>query len=355
MADLESWLQLAALRGLTRSQKRRWLQQAAPQQIIESLQAGQLPGFFMGKCERFAPPPVASLEQALTWQDNSPSRHIITLMDEAYPQSLRVTDDPPLLLFVEGQLTCLSAASIALVGARKASHVGRQLAFEWSQQLASSGWGITSGLALGIDGASHQGALAGGGATSAVLGSGLSNVYPRQHRSLATQIIEQGALVSEYWPNQPPLRHHFPERNRIVSGLSYGLVVIEAGLKSGSLISARLAAEQGREVFAVPGSVLEPNRQGCHQLIQQGAKLVTDPVDIIEELTLQRPYQPSLLAAKLPDSPLLDSVGYEVTPVDVVVQRSELPVEVVMTQLTELELDGVVAAVPGGYVRLKGG
>ncbi|WP_298444543.1 DNA-processing protein DprA [uncultured Ferrimonas sp.] len=355
MTELASWLSLTLWRGLSRRDKRRWLQRASAADIVSRLQAGDLPGFFAPDCKQIYQSQQGLIDQALQWQQQAPQRHIITLLDDAYPESLRSTDDAPLLLFVQGSLACLTKPMIAMVGARNASAAGRATAQAWSQQLAAAGWGICSGMALGIDGACHQGALDGGGDTIAVLGSGLANLYPKRHQPLAERIANQGALVSEYWPQQGPLKHHFPQRNRIVSGISYGLVVVEAGLKSGSLITARLAAEQGREVFAVPGSVNDAGRQGCHWLIQQGAKLVTDPVDIIEELAPQWCYQPSLTASKLPTPSLLDSVGFEVTPVDIVVQRSEQPVDVVVTQLTEMELDGLVAAVPGGYVRLKGG
>ncbi|QIZ78939.1 DNA-protecting protein DprA [Ferrimonas lipolytica] len=309
----------------------------------------------MSNCEQMYQPQPRLVEAALSWLQDGAERHIIPITANSYPESLLNIDDAPLLLFAQGNIDCIAQPSIAMVGARNASAAGRELAYSWANQLAGAGWGVTSGLALGIDGACHQGALDSGGSTIAVLGSGLSNIYPKRHQALAQRIIDQGVLLSEYWPAQGPLKHHFPQRNRIVSGLSYGLVVVEAGLKSGSLISARLAAEQGREVFAVPGSVHDNGRHGCHWLIQQGAKLVTDPVDIIEELAPQWRFQPSLLATQLPPSTLLDSVGYEVTPVDIVVQRSELPVEVVITQLIEMELDGLVVAVPGGYVRRKGG
>ncbi|MFI3247272.1 MAG: DNA-processing protein DprA [Ferrimonas sp.] len=355
-SDVRNWLELLLWPGLSRRQKHQWLQRESIQEILSQLQAGHRPSLLsLEPCGSLPVEQCRQRDQALAWLTQDRTRWLLPLTDNAYPDALRNIDDPPLALFGQGQSQALSTPCLAMVGSRSASASGRTIAHSWASQLVQAGWCVVSGLALGIDGACHQGALAADGQTVAVLGSGLTQLYPRQHQALAERIVVQGALVSEYFPTQKPLKHHFPQRNRIVSGLSYGLVVLEASLKSGSLISARLAAEQGREVFAVPGSVFERNRDGCHRLIQQGAKLVMSPNDIVEELAPQLTIPVAEQGTELPVPPLLDSVGFEVTPVDVVVQRSGLPVETVAIQLIELELDGWVRAVPQGYIRLKGG
>ncbi len=355
-SEICNWLELLLWPGLSRRQKHQWLQHESIQSILLQLHAGERPGLLsLEPCGSLPSELRRQQDQALTWLAQDSTHWLLPLTHKAYPEALRHIDDPPLALFGQGQSQALMSPCLAMVGSRNASASGRTIAHSWASQLAQAGWCVVSGLALGIDGACHQGALEANGQTVAVLGSGLMQLYPRQHQALAECIAVQGALVSEYFPAQKPLKHHFPQRNRIVSGLSYGLVVLEAGLNSGSLISARLAAEQGREVFAVPGSVLESNRDGCHRLIQQGAKLVMSPNDIVEELAPQLTIQGTEQGTELPVPPLLDSVGFEVTPVDVVVQRSGLPVETVAIQLIELELDGWVRAVPQGYIRLKGG
>ncbi|SHI23598.1 DNA-processing protein DprA [Ferrimonas marina] len=354
--ELHATLCLASLRGLGLTRKLALLEQHSAVAAWQQLQQGQFDNLSL---------PVSALsdamaqaEQALQWQSAAPARHLLSLTDPRYPQALAQIADPPLMLFVQGQVEALSAPALAMVGSRNASRPGLELAQSWAHSLASIGWVMVSGLAVGIDGACHKGAL-NGGITVAVLGCGLNHCYPKRHRALFQAIPQQGALVSEFWPDTQVKPHHFPMRNRIVSGLSLGLIVVEAGMKSGSLITARLAAEQGREVFAVPGSVMEPNREGCHWLIQQGAKLTTSPVDITEELVPQLSLDWDGPAHSqdcgLPHPSLLDSVGYEATAVDVVVQRSEMPIDVVLERLTELELEGWVAAVPGGYIRLRGG
>jgi len=247
-----------------------------------------------------------------------------------------------------------------MVGTRNPTPGGQDAAAGLSRELAQSGLAITSGLALGIGGICHRAALQVKGRTLAVLGAGLEQLYPRRHQALAEAIRDQGgALVSEFWPQVPPRPEHFPRRNRIISGLSLGTVVVEAAEQSGSLITARYALEQGREVFAVPGSIHNPQARGCHRLIQQGAKLVGCAADILEELHPLARFVAtpasleSKVASDLPFSALLDNVGYETTAIDRIVQGSGLPVPEVMTQLIELELAGWIASVPGGYVRAR--
>jgi DNA processing protein len=254
-----------------------------------------------------------------------------------------------------------------MVGSRNASINGRENAFEFAKQLADLGWVITSGLALGIDGAAHKGVLAINGKTIAVVATGLDQVYPARHKELAKSILNNdGAIVSEFLPNTPPKPGYFPKRNRIISGLSVGVLVVEATIKSGSLITARCAIEQNREIFAIPSTINNPQGKGCHWLIKQGAKLVEDIADIVDEieqlpisgLNLSTNKEKEVRLEKsqkqnLFNDSLLASVGYEITPVDIVVSRSKLPINVVLTRLTMLELKGLVATVPGGYLRVK--
>lgn len=294
---------------------------------------------------------------------------IVCFDDDEYPYLLKQIYDPPLVLFTKGNKQLLSEPQIAVVGSRGASPVGRENAFVFSNDLAQNGIVITSGLALGIDAQAHKGALASRGKTIAVVATGLDRVYPNRHKQLTHDIVDNdGLIVSEFVPGTVPKAGFFPKRNRIISGLSYGVLVVEATIKSGSLITARCAIEQNREVFAIPSSINNPQGKGCHWLIKQGAKLVEECNDIIEDLNL--PIKSGLhlsLNTKqetlnlnieeknhhqgLFNDSLLDNVGYEITPIDAVVLRSKLPIDVVLTQLTILELKGLVSAVPGGYLR----
>ena len=293
----------------------------------------------------------------------SPGRHLITLSMAAYPPSVRQIPDPPPVLFVDGDVEILSTAQIAMVGSRRASPNGVETAHCFSAELANCGLTITSGLALGVDAASHRGALAVGGRTLAVAANGLDMVYPRSHARLARQVAESGALVSEFSPGVPPLARHFPRRNRIISGFSLGVVVVEAARRSGSLITARLAGEQGREVFAVPGPIQSPLAWGCHSLIRQGAKLVEQVSDILEELPAGawrklEEHAPER-ASRAPDGlgilqkQILESLAYRATSVDDLVERSGLTANTVCSILLALELRGLVVPVPGGaYCRV---
>ena len=301
------------------------------------------------------------------------SAQILAYQHDHYPTQLKQIYDPPLVLFVQGNTQLLNSRQLAVVGSRFASIGALEIAAEIAGQCVESGGVITSGLALGIDGSAHQGAIHAQGNTIAVVATGLDKVYPAKHKRLAQNILATGgAIVSEYVPGTPPKAGLFPQRNRIISGLSKGVVVVEAALKSGSLITAKSALEQNREVFAVPGAVQNPQAKGCHWLIKQGAKLVENFADINEELDFQQNQglylkqhseSQGVLATKKEKSinqdlfldPLLASVGYETTPVDKVVSRSKLPTDVVLTRLTMLELKGLVSAVPGGYLRLNRG
>lgn len=303
------------------------------------------------------------VDAALAWQEASEHHHLIVPDSPEYPPLLGEITDAPTLLFVKGQAQELLRPAIAMVGSRDASYSGVQVGRMLASALASEGLAVVSGLAAGIDGACHQGALAVGGVTHAILGTGADEVYPRRHQALYHDIQARGCIVSELWPDTKAFAGNFPKRNRIIAGMALGTVVVEAARKSGSLISARLAMEAGREVFAVPGSILDERHQGCHDLLRAGAKLVTNAADIVEELGAilrcqldmlpSRPHVELPGAQELPYAELLASVEYETTPLDRLVEHSGKPIDLVLEQMLELELQGWVAAVPGGYVRIR--
>lgn len=291
----------------------------------------------------------------LAWLQNAPDRHALLLDQPGYPPQLAQIADPPLALLIEGNAGLLSAPQIAIVGSRNASAPGRETAFEMAVALSGCGLLVTSGLAEGVDGAAHRGALAGSHPTLAVLGTGPDRVYPRQHGALAAEIRQRGALISEQPVGTPPRSFNFPRRNRIISGLSLGVLVVEAGPQSGSLITARLAAEQGREVFAIPGGIHNPLARGCHALIREGAKLVETVSDILEELPPVgaglSPTYASPLSDGQPDqaaNPVLACLGDSPASLDLLVARTGLTVAEVSTMLLTLQLDGLVTSLPGG-------
>ncbi len=297
------------------------------------------------------------VEADMSWLAQ-PRVQALMLGDADYPPLLREIADPPPVLFVMGDVEVLQQKQLAMVGSRNPTPAGRETAFEFARYLAANGLVISSGMALGVDAASHEGAIAAEGLTIAVAGTGLDRVYPARHRELAHRIAENGALVSEFPPGTPPAAGHFPRRNRIISGLSMGVLVVEAALRSGSLITARLALEQGREVFAVPGSIHNPQARGCNALIRQGAKLVETAADIFEELGgfaaksgLETVTPTEVTDFKLdPDyQKVLKSVGFEPTPVDIVVERSGLTTDSVCSMLLVLELQGLIATTSSGH------
>lgn len=304
----------------------------------------------------------------LDWLDAAPHRHVLTLADPDYPPLLRRLDDAPPLLFVEGDLNALWRAQIAMVGSRNASRSGLGIARDFAKHFARLGIVVTSGLAEGIDGSAHTACLDAGGATIAVCGTGLDRVYPERHRDLARRIVAQGALVSDFPIGTPPLPEHFPRRNRIIAGLTLGTLVVEASLKSGSLITARLAAECGRDVFAIPGSIHDPRARGCHHLIRNGATLVTEASEIIEalqpighelgdalraRLSVQAMHMPAIPAADAQELRLLDAIGFAPTDFDSLVTATGMSAAAISSMLMTLELDGQVADVGGSrYQRL---
>ena len=302
-------------------------------------------------------------EQDLAWflQEN---RHIITLNDPRYPELLKQISDPPSLLFAQGDITLLSRWQVAIVGSRNPSASGRDTAYEFARYLAQGGIVINSGLAMGVDAAAHQGALAAQGKTIAVIGTGLDRIYPAKNKALAHDIVEAGLIVSEFALGTSPRAENFPRRNRIISGLSLGVLVVEAAVRSGSLITARMAMEQGREVFAIPGSIHNPLARGCHRLIRDGAKLVETAADIIEELGAlsgvsadsEEPINENNEMQFEADDDyhlLFEHLGYDPIEIDRLTAKSGLTAEAVSSMLLLLELEGQVESLPGNrYVRI---
>ena len=298
-------------------------------------------------------PDNQAIAPALEWLEQS-GNQMVTLADANYPRALLEIPDPPPLLYCKGQLSLLNTISIAVVGSRNASPQGEKNAEDFSQALSHQGYCIISGMALGIEGAAHRGALKGTGSTIAVVGTGMDIVYPARHRELAHQIAEHGLLISEFPLGTPSRAQNFPRRNRIISGLAVGCLVVEANLQSGSLITARLAAEQGREVFAIPGSIHSPLSKGCHQLIKQGAKLVDNIQDIVDELggasLASSGNTPEVVTQS---HPLLDCMGYDPITMDALVQLSGLTSDNLSAMLMVLELESKIASLPGGrYQRI---
>lgn len=297
----------------------------------------------------------------LTWRNASSNHHIITMLDACYPTYLREIADSPPILYIKGELTSLSGRpSLAMVGSRKATTLGKQNAFRLARELATQGVTIVSGLAHGIDGQAHRGALATtSGQTIAVLASGLDTIYPSHHYALSQEIIGRGALISEFPLATKPLPQHFPRRNRIISGLCLGAIIVEAAPKSGSLITARYALEQNREVFALPGPMNSPQSTGCHQLIQDGAKLVTGIEDILVECPRIYKLQTSSYHGSKQKAEqtsgigqLLDILEYVPMPMDILIEKSGLTPDQVSSMLIELEVSGqVVCDAYGLYSR----
>ncbi len=333
-----------------------------------------------------APPSKETLDLIARTGDwlQQPENHVLTLADEGYPKSLLDIADPPLLLYVKGRVDLLSAPSLGVVGSRNATGQGVANAEKFSEVLSQAGLCIVSGMALGIDTAAHQGGLRGLGSSIAVIGTGLDIVYPARNRSLAHHLAESGCIVSEYSLGMPAIASNFPRRNRIISGLARGILVVEATTRSGSLITARMAAEQGRDVFAIPGSIHSALSKGCHQLIKQGAKLVESAEDVLEELrhyaflpndlkttktakainttkttqtnnpekTINKTHVPLSLPVGVDVPPLLAAMGFDPVHTDTLAARSGLDAAELNAQLLNLELEGWIECLPGGIYRL---
>ncbi len=354
------WLALLHTPGLGNRTCLKILEQYMPRQLF-SLSRQQL--LALGLQERvingLLKPDWNAVDKDLRWLQQN-GNEMMCLNDRDYPALLKQIPDPPPILFYRGNAELLDTPQIAIVGSRNPSRLGLQTAEDFASNLAGKGFTITSGLALGIDAASHRGALKAAGKTIAVAGTGLDRVYPARNKALAMEIVSQGLLISEFPPGTAAKANHFPRRNRIISGLSIGLLVVEAARQSGSLITARLALEQGREVFAIPGSIHNPLARGCNTLIREGAKLVETTQDILEELDQynqqpdekQKPLTQSTL--DLEQQKLLNLILYSPTSVDTLVNESGQSVEVISSMLLMLELEGHIIATPGGgYMRIK--
>ncbi len=330
---------------------------------FNQVQISCLKGFHLGE----ASPLIEGVQRDLEWLEQSDLNHIVTWAHEEYPPLLRQIKGSPPLIFVRGDYSCLNLPQIAIVGSRNCSRNGRKLAHDFSGYFSEQGFITSSGLALGVDTFAHRGALAAGGKTVAVLAHGLDDLYPKRNRALAAEVVENGALVSELPIGVNPKPEYFPRRNRIISGLSLGVLVVEAALKSGSLITAHEAVDQGREVFAIPGSINDPLVKGCHGLIRNGAKLVENAQHVVEELApllgfMQQtsldldqdaqlsPYADGFRYADgSSEARLLNSLEYEPVSLDKLVGLTGLAVAEVSSALVLLEMDGVVAQRQGGY------
>ncbi|MBI3044112.1 MAG: DNA-protecting protein DprA [Betaproteobacteria bacterium] len=356
--DLAAWLRLSLTPGLGGAGARRLLTAFGdPKRAV---------GASRTALARHVPDKVAAaiqqggMHEAVwhvgAWLED-PTNHVVTLADAGYPGQLLQLADPPLLIYVKGRLELLSRPSLAVVGSRHATAQGAANAESFARTLSDSGLTIVSGLALGIDAAAHRGGLGGAASSIAVLGTGADIVYPARNRALAHELAARGALVSDFPLGTRPLPANFPQRNRLISGLALGCLVVEAAADSGSLITARLAADQGREVFALPGSIHSPLAKGCHALIKQGAKLVESASDILEELRLPAPAPAESAphpAADARAQALLDALGHDPCDLDTLAARCGLAASEIAALITQLELDGRIAPLPGGlYQRLR--
>ena len=376
-AELAAWLRLQLTPGVGNTSARKLLTAfGLPQGIFDASHAALEQVVSTPQSAALKQEPAewqALLDTTWAWLKAKPDAHrVLALGDASYPQSLLQMEDPPLLLYAmgapqawqpDGLANCASRC-LAVVGSRNPTQQGLANARQFSQTLAQAGLTIVSGLALGVDGAAHEGALSGAAAgqlaTLAVVGTGLDRVYPRQHRDLAHRIAQHGVMLSEYPLGTPPLAANFPRRNRIIAGLSHGTLVVEAALQSGSLITARLASEQGKDVFAIPGSIHSTQARGCHALIKQGAKLVESAQDVLEEMPqVALSLAPSQLIAGSPmdtgaegdsdpNDPLLEALGYDPMGLDALQARTGLDTPRLQARLMELEIHGLVARLPGG-------
>jgi DNA processing protein len=364
--ELQAWLRLTLSPGVGNDTARKLLAAFGSAQAVFGQSAAtlrQLGTEKLAKAILQEPPALAAqLQLTLEWLQAGDDRQVAVLGDTAYPAALLDIEDPPLMLYMLGTLAGKPATAphIAIVGSRNPTPQGEANARQFAKAFGGAGLCVVSGLALGVDGAAHDGALLGGGETIAVVGTGLDRVYPKKHLALAHRIAQQGMIVSEFPLGTPPLAANFPRRNRIISGLSRGTLVVEAALQSGSLITARLAAEQGKEVFAIPGSIHSPQSRGCHALIKQGAKLVEVAQDVLEELELstagRAPGGGDVAAEPHAADPLVAALGFDPVSLDALQARTGLDTPRLQAGLLELELCGQVVRLPGGlFQRLAAG
>lgn len=372
------FLRLAFAHGVGSRAAHKLLTELGDAAAIFSASIGPLTGIVGDKSARVLTTPPdealqAKLDEALAWLDASADHHLLTWAHSAFPKALLESGDAPIVLYAKGRIELLDKPAIAMVGSRSCSQGGADTAEAFAQAFAERGVCVVSGMAEGIDAASHVGALratnAEAGSTIAVIGTGIDRVYPAKNKVLAHSIAERGLIVSEYPLGTPPASENFPRRNRIISGLSLGVLVVEASMRSGSLITARLAGDQSREVFAIPGSIHSTFHKGCHHLIKQGAKLVETAQDVLEELRIDaqlapapeaalpgaRPARKPKSAAKsTPSDGLIAHIEHTPIDVDTLVSRSGLPVDQVVTELTMLELSGTIEQLAGGRWQRRG-
>ena len=360
--EFSAWLNLALVPGIGPKTMQAIKQAEISVQQVYCLDVTQLKLLGINKksiehLQKYPPnSPSAEVEKTLSWAQQN-HHYLLTPEDTNYPERLKHIATVPPLLMVKGRMEALKYEQLAIVGSRYPTPIGEQQAYEFSQALTNLGLTITSGLAKGVDASAHLGALESGGTTIAVLGNGLKEIYPKQHVALAEEICEKGALVSEFGLWAKPHPGHFPRRNRIVSGLSMGTLVVEATLKSGSLITARQALEQNRDVFAIPGPISNPQKAGCHHLIRQGAVLVETPLHIVEELKWQHIEQKAegkIIAPEIENitheqAKLMKALDYEGANLDELVRRTQLPIMDLNVLLMEMELTGLIRQNQGDY------
>ena len=368
---LAAWIRLTLVPGIGTAGQRALLKAFGSPEAVFEASASALASVIGAKLTEalMAHPTQATVDATFSWAAASVAHHLIPLGSPQYPPALLDLPDPPNLLYGKGSLSVLTQPCLAIVGSRNATTGGMQTAERFAHTLADSGYIVTSGLALGIDSAAHAGALASShaGATIAVIGTGIDRVYPARNQGLAHRIVAEGGLIlSEFALGVGVQAHHFPRRNRLIAGLSLGVLVVEAAVESGSLITARLAGDQGREVFAIPGSIHSPQSRGCHRLIKEGAKLVETAADILDEIaphSLHSPRPSATQAANtcknfaptpLSDDPVLAALGGDPVTVDELVKRCGLTADGLLAMLFELELAGHVAALPGGRFQRLG-
>jgi DNA processing protein len=351
--DVVAWLGLTLVPGIPAAAQRTLLKSFGSPQEVLCAPHGQLAAA-VANGHRIAQllqrgPDAALVEATLRWLEG-PGCHFIALGDASYPRALLEIPDPPSVIYAKGRLELLNATGVAIVGSRNATPQGARDAYAFAQTLSQAGLAIVSGLALGIDAAAHRGGLAAQGSSIAVMGTGPDAVYPKRNRDLADALAADGCLISEFAIGTPPERDNFPRRNRLISGLARGVLVVEAALGSGSLLTAKSALEQGRDVFAVPGSIHSPLTKGCHQLIKDGAKLVESANDVLVEIGISPPEGPDRpeSAPRKADS-LLTAMGYAPVTIDQMAEQTGLDAAKLAARLTRLEIEGRVAQLAGGW------
>jgi DNA processing protein len=356
-ADLEPWLVLSLARGLSAENLRRLLVVFRSPAAVLAASRAELARVVPEEAAAAVKngTPAAQLDTAAAWLED-PANRVLTLADSEYPQALLQIPEPPPVLYAKGRVELLNCTGLAVVGSRNATHAGIAQGEAFARALSDAGLVIVSGLALGIDAAAHRGGLAGRSSTIAVVGTGLDIVYPSRNRELAHTIARAGCIVSEFALGTPPAAENFPRRNRLIGGLARGCLVVEAALSSGSLITARMANEQGKEVFAMPGSIHSPLAKGCHRLIKQGAKLVESAEDILEELrwpaigAVTKSERDSTGASH----PILQLLGFDPCDFDSLLARAGVSADVLAALLTQWEIEGIVEPLPGGrYQRVR--